>query len=304
MRTPHGPNINVKQLRAVQAVAKYSSFIAAAAELRMSQPGLSRLIRTVESELGAALFHRSTRHVSLTSMGSEFLPYVERILNDIESAANAMKAKDDQVRGQVSISCPMSIAHGPLAPIISDYRRRFPNVLIEIREGHQGAILSEIHSGGVDFGIAISIDLDEDLVSTELCGTAFYVLFRRDHPFLHRKRLSLSDLRDESLVSLPASSNLRWILDGAAALEGFRLKHAITVNTYNTIFSLIRADGYVSVISSASVALANARTLAARPIHLNGSIGRLATIRLRKRQLTPAADTLKKMVDNYFYVPS
>lgn len=304
MRSPYGPNINVKQLRAVQAVAKYSSFIAAAAEMQMSQPGLSRLIRSVENELGAPLFLRSTRHVTLTPKGAAFLPFVERILHEVEIAANAMVSDDHQVRGHVAVSCPMSIAHGPLPHIISRYRLRYPNVLIEIREGLQGDVLSEIHSGGVDFGIAISVHLDEDLVATELCDTSYFAIFRKDHPFLRRKRLRLSDLRGEALVSLPASSNLRWVFDNAAALEGFQLNHAITVNSYNTIFALIRVDGYVSLINGAGVALVTEEILATRPVEMTTSAGRLATIRQRKRPLTPAAKALKEMVDNYFYIAS
>src|ERR1700737_1018780 len=77
----HGiPNLSVRHLVAVLAVAKDSSFIAAASELLISQPGLSRMIRNVEDELGACLFDRTTRQVTLTSAGAGLIPLANPFL--------------------------------------------------------------------------------------------------------------------------------------------------------------------------------------------------------------------------------
>jgi site-specific recombinase XerC len=67
------PEVNSRQLAAVAAVAEYRSFIAAAAHLRMSQPALTLSIKRLEQTLGARLFLRTTRQVTLTSVGREFV---------------------------------------------------------------------------------------------------------------------------------------------------------------------------------------------------------------------------------------
>lgn len=78
------PDISSRQLLAVVAVAQYRSFIAAATALRMSQPAITRIIKQVEGVLGAPLFVRSTRQVSVTEFGKEFSALAERLVNDLK----------------------------------------------------------------------------------------------------------------------------------------------------------------------------------------------------------------------------
>jgi LysR family transcriptional regulator, carnitine catabolism transcriptional activator len=293
------PNLSAKQLRAVQAVARYSSFIAASAELRMSQPGLSRVIQAVEDELGIQLFHRNTRHVTLTSAGMEFLPIVDRILLDFDLAAEALTSLRDQKRGHVVVACPMSIAHR-LADVISDYRRRHPNVFIEIREALRGDVVEQIRLGHADFGLASFMQSEDDLVVEELCETTYHVVFRKDHPFLGRKKVALADLKDEPLVSLPPHSILRRIFDGAAAREGFRLDHVLTVNTHSTIFEFIRRGDGVSIQNGASLGFKADELLATRPIDPPRITSKLAAIYLKNRPMSPAALGLKSAMANFF----
>ncbi len=68
------PNLSVKHLRAVVALGRFGSFVAAASYLRMSQPGLSRVLQQTEALLGVKLFERGTRSVSQTEAGREFIP--------------------------------------------------------------------------------------------------------------------------------------------------------------------------------------------------------------------------------------
>jgi LysR family transcriptional regulator, carnitine catabolism transcriptional activator len=294
------PNFSSRQLQAVRAVARYSSFIAASAELNLSQPGLSRIIRSVEETLGVRLFHRSTRHVSLTHAGAEFLPFAERVLRELELATDALTSLREQVRGHVALACPMSIANRIMPSIVVAYRSQHPNVHLEIREGMQGAILSEINSGAIDFGLAIALDRKDDLVVDALCDTTFHVIFRADHPFSQRRSVGLSALRDQQLISLPSSSNLRWVFDGAAARAGFRLNHAITVNTYNTIFEFVRAGQGVAILTRVGADVPRDKELAVRPIDPPRLTAKLALMHLKARPLSPAAAGLKKLIKDHF----
>src|SRR5690349_18874056 len=109
MPKPRLPDLSARQLRAVVAVAEYRSFIAAAAEMKTSQPALSRTIGQVERILGLALFSRSTRQVSVTPAGREFVALAERLLNEMRIGLNAMRELADQQRGQVIIASIMSL---------------------------------------------------------------------------------------------------------------------------------------------------------------------------------------------------
>src|SRR5262244_1571992 len=76
-RAPGFPDLSTRHLRAIVALARSGKFVAAAVELGISQPSLSRMIQQAESELGAALFVRATRRVAQTAAGREFVPVAE-----------------------------------------------------------------------------------------------------------------------------------------------------------------------------------------------------------------------------------
>jgi DNA-binding transcriptional LysR family regulator len=119
------PEVNSRQLRAVLAVAEYRSFIAAAAFLKTSQPALTRTIKQIEAILGASLFSRSTRQVSITEAGKEFASLAERLLNDLKIGIENMRELAEQRRGQIIVASVMSLAHFSLPRVIAEYNRHF-----------------------------------------------------------------------------------------------------------------------------------------------------------------------------------
>src|SRR4030095_16919565 len=102
------PDLSARQLHAVLAVAEYRSFIAAAAFLKTSQPALTRTIKQIEAILGASLFSRSTRQVSVTEAGKEFAALAERLLNDLKIGIENMRELAEQRRGQIIVASVMS----------------------------------------------------------------------------------------------------------------------------------------------------------------------------------------------------
>ncbi|WP_422033868.1 LysR family transcriptional regulator [Reyranella sp.] len=292
------PNLSVRQLRAVAAVARYSSFIAAAAELELSQPGLSRMIRSAEEELGTPLFERTTRHVTLTSAGVEFVPLAERILHDLELSSGVLRELKQQSRGHLSISCPMAFATNMLAALIINYKRSRPNVVVNVHEGIQSSSIGLVRSGHVDFGIGAPTEPHDDLVIEELCKTTYHAVFHKDHRFAARDRLHLSDLRGEPLVSMPPASNMRRIMDGAAAKAGFRLDYTITLNTYSALAQFVRRKMGVTILVNTS--LPNDPLLRSLPIDPRQFSGTLALMRLKGRPMSEAALGFQEVIRAHF----
>jgi DNA-binding transcriptional LysR family regulator len=292
------PNLSVRQLMAIAAVAKYSSFIAAASELQLSQPGLSRMIRSAEEELGSALFERTTRQVSLTSAGAEFVPLAERILHDLELSSDAIRELRDQTRGHLALSCPMAFATNMLGALIIKYKRINPAVILHIHEGIQSNTIGLIRSGQVDFGIGALSEPHDDLLIETLCPTCYHVVFHKSHRFAQESKITLADLKGEPLVSMPPSSNMRRIFDGAAANAGFRLNHTITVNTYSALAQFVRSRVGVTILASTS--LPDDALLASHPIDAEDFSGTLAIMRLKGRPMSAAATGFQELVKRHF----
>jgi LysR family glycine cleavage system transcriptional activator len=120
----------VGPLRAFEAVARRLSFRAAAEELHLTQPAISRQIRTLEDELGAPLFLRGTRHVELTGAGAALLRTVAPALDRLDATVRQIRTA--QGRQQVGVTTFASFASLWLLPRLQEFQRTHPGIDIRI----------------------------------------------------------------------------------------------------------------------------------------------------------------------------
>ncbi|WP_146198942.1 LysR family transcriptional regulator [Falsochrobactrum shanghaiense] len=293
-------NLSLKQLRAIQAVARYSSFLAAAVELRMSQPGISRLVRSVEESLGVRLFHRSTRHVLLTQEGLTFLPTIDRVLAEIDISVADLVSMRAEHTGRVIMACPLAIANRMLSGIIAPFRTHYPHVRLEIREALRSAVIQQVRHGTVDFALGSFMEASEDIQIEELCGISYRVVFPRSHRFAAMTEVSLSDMQDEPMVSLPSTSILRSLFDAAASRQGFRLRHMVTVNTIGSVFDLVENGQAIAIQSDLSISSHLSPRIESRPLVAPRLTSKLSMLLHKERMLSPAALELKQSVEFAF----
>ena len=170
------PNLSVKHLQTVVTLARFGSFIAAASYLRMSQPGVSRIIQQAEVRLGVKLFTRGTRSVAQTEAGRAFIPVAERLLGELVQQSQKVRELDGQMRGQLIISSLMSISHRVLPTALVTFRRKHPKMHVQIREGLTSAVHEDVRSGIADFGIGNALGLAEGVVAESIVHEACYVV--------------------------------------------------------------------------------------------------------------------------------
>ena len=295
VRTSSLPEVNSRQLRAVLAVAEYRSFIAAAAFLKTSQPALTRTIKQIESTVGASLFSRSTRQVSITGAGKEFAALAGRLLNDLKIGIESVRQLAEQQRGQIIVSSIMSIAHVALPRLIAEYNRNFPGIEIHLREGVHGNVEDDVRSGLADFGVGYVADMPQPFTTESLGAEAFYVVLPSQHRFSRAKEIELKALKDATLVSLPTDSRTRRIVDGAAATAGFTFRHSIVVNQFATLYSFVRNGVGLTIVPEGARPMHD-RELVSRPLIRPRISREIGIIRLRERELTPAARGLLALV--------
>jgi DNA-binding transcriptional LysR family regulator len=284
---PHAlPEVNSRQLAAVLAIAEYRSFIAAAAHLGISQPALTVAIKRLEQTIGLPLFQRTTRRVTVTVPGREFVAMAERILNDLTLSMRSLRELTDRQRGQVIVS---SLPQVPTSPLIVEYGRRFPGIEIQLREGLQDDVRDDIRSGLADFGICYVEGLPASHVAESLGIERLWVVLRKDHPLAGRGHIEFRALRDVSLVSLPAAGTIRRLVDGTATAAGFALRHAVTVSRPLTVLNLVAAGVGIAVLPARRWPRGLVPKLVSRPLVRPQLSCELGIVRLRERELSPAA---------------
>lgn len=191
-----------RQLRHFVAVADELHFGRAAEKLGMTQPPLSQSIQRLESELGVRLFERTHRHVEITPVGAQLLPFVRESLavaDQLPVMAQRLLVGD---AGQLRLAFVSTADYGVLPELLRRYSGRFPNVRIELLEATGDFQIEAIISEEIDAGIIIGTG--EPALPASL-----------DYLPLHRERLILAISEEASTgVKEPADLAMmaRWPL--------------------------------------------------------------------------------------------
>ena len=122
----------VTQMRVFVRVAEAQGFTAAARQLGVSKSVVSKYIGELEDRLGVRLFHRTTRHLSLTEHGAGYYERCAHILAEIEEAEATIAAADDEPRGTVRVLLPTSFALKRMLPAVPALLKKWPRLNIDL----------------------------------------------------------------------------------------------------------------------------------------------------------------------------
>ncbi|HYD97541.1 MAG TPA: LysR substrate-binding domain-containing protein [Noviherbaspirillum sp.] len=148
-------NIELRQLRYFVAVAEENHFGRAAARLHMTQPPLSQTIQALETALGTPLFLRTRRSVALTPAGAALLPEARRILHQAEALPALARRAATGESGLLSLSFVSTADYSVLPPLLREFRERYPQVQIDLREATTDVQLDDLMQGRIDAGLLI-----------------------------------------------------------------------------------------------------------------------------------------------------
>jgi DNA-binding transcriptional LysR family regulator len=198
------------ELEAVVAVARRRSFRAAATELGLSSTALSQAIAELEARLGARLFNRTTRSVSPTSAGEQFVAQVAPALTAIRDATDAVNQHRATPAGILRLNTSAGAARRILRPIIFKYLNRYPEMSVDIvTEGK----LIDIVREGFDAGFRLAEHVPADMISVPLGRNERLVIVGSPEYLAGRAPLKTpADLARHDCIRmrLPAGAVYRW----------------------------------------------------------------------------------------------
>ena len=244
-------NIELRHLRYFIAVAEELHFGHAAARLNISQPPLSQQIQILEQQIGARLFARTNRSVSLTEAGRQFLADSRQILSQVDDAAARAARLHHGETGELRIGFTSS---APFIKAVSDtlstFRRRYPDVHIQTRETNTREQIVPLNEGALDLGLMRNTHLPDTLVWERVLREPLLAMVPRDHPLASQTCVSLRELAREPFVFFDPHVGTGLYDDILGLMRRYDLTPAITqeVGEAMTIIGLVAAGLGVSIL--------------------------------------------------------
>lgn len=193
--------MELRQLRYFLAVAEELHFGRAARRMNISQPPLSQQIRQLEDELGATLFERTSRSVALTPEGVFLKKEASTILGKLGKACETVKAMGRGEEGHLSIGFVVILNQSRLPEVIRDFRVKYPDVRLELKEMSTNAQLIALEDGELDIGFIRAYGHRlEGLNQQSYLREDYMLAISDDHPLAKNSEIRLCDLTDEPLI--------------------------------------------------------------------------------------------------------
>jgi DNA-binding transcriptional LysR family regulator len=194
--------MRLSQINDFVAIVQFGSIRAAARQLGVTHPALTKSLRQLEDELDVALIRRSTRGVGLTASGTVFLERARVILGEVRRAEDEIRDLKGEATGTVSISVSPAAASLLAPAAIAAFVQRHPEARLRIVEGTPSALLALVRDETLDFAIGNrpGTKLEAGIKFRTLLRVPMVIAGRKDHPL--RRAGSLRDLCDVCWVGL------------------------------------------------------------------------------------------------------
>ena len=215
--------MDTQALRTLQLVAHHRSFAGAARVLDVDPSSVSRVVASVEAQLGLRLFQRSTRQLSVTEAGALYLARVGPLLDDLDLARDAAAQVGARPSGRVRLTASVAFGQEVIVPHLADLRDTLPEIELDMLFTDQ---MVDLLAAQVDIAIRLAPAPKDDLISTRLMSTRYRVVVAPSYVATHGHPRRPQDLetRDCLRMSLP-DYRTEWRFrdaqgDGAVPVSG------------------------------------------------------------------------------------
>ncbi|MEU6411289.1 LysR substrate-binding domain-containing protein [Microbispora sp. NPDC046933] len=257
--------MELRQLEYFVAVAEERNFTRAAERVHISQSGVSAQIRQLERELGAELFDRSARSVTLTVAGKAALDHARAALAAAGALGQAVGEVTGLIRGRLTVGMVVGCTVTPLFDALAAFHRAHPGVEIVLLEDNSERLVEGVRSGALDLALTGLAAAPDGLETLTIVSERLVAAVPPGHPLAERGAVTLRDLGSYPLVCMPYGTGLRTVFDRACAAQGLQPVISLQAGAADAVADLAARGLGVAVLSE-SMAVAHRDRLTALTI--------------------------------------
>jgi DNA-binding transcriptional LysR family regulator len=232
--------MDLASLSAFVYVARDGSFSAAADDLHLTQPAVSKRVASLELSLGTRLFDRIGRSVSLTEAGHTLLPRAHRILAEVRDSRRALKDLSGVVAGSLLVGTSHHVGLHRLPPVLRSFTSQHPAVELELRFLDSELIVEQVLRGEIEFGIATLPPVAAPgLALLGIWEDQLVPVIKADHPLAVADSVGLAELARHRAILPGDNTYTRRIIDATLRPLGLELRVVLATNYLETIRMMV-----------------------------------------------------------------
>ena len=245
--------INLNSLRLFTAVAESGGFTAAARQLRVSQPAISKAVRQLEGQLGTQLLVRTARGVTPTEEGKVLLSHARALFGEERAAEEALAERRGLRRGLLRIGSSLTVASYFLPPILGAFHARHPAIEMTLVAANTRAVLDALLANAVELGVVegpvsharveVSPWMEDELVAVVAPG----------HPLTHVRRLKAARLFQELFLIREQGAGTRDVVLAALRNRGVTPARLFEISENEVIKQLASSGVGFTILSNHAV---------------------------------------------------
>lgn len=247
-------HVSSRQLLAFLEAVRLRSFSKAAEQIPMSQSGMSMLIKDLEDQMGARLFDRNPRSVSLTDAGRGLLPVAQRIVQDLRSLGSMIEGSEAATRSRLDVAATPMVTMSLLPDIVQEFTNSHPQVGITIADVDVNAVRQRVLDGEADIGLGFLVKPTVGLLRQPLCR--FRLMCISPPASADGRRQSArawSTLRDLPLIGLPPDNPIQSLVETHLVQIGRGHGQRQAMNFIGTLIAMTRAGLGHAIIPSFAI---------------------------------------------------
>ena len=235
--------MEIRQLMYFIQIVKSGTYSAAAKQLYLSQPALSKAVKHLEEELGAKLLVQGDKRSEPTDVGRVLFERGQQLIREYNDLLGAVDEANSRNRGRLHFGIPYGLGQILFYRLTADFFRAFPEMELVV-SGHGSAhIREEVLAGRLDIGATlIPPEPEPGLEATVIMRDQFFLLLPRAHPLAGREGVRFAQLREEQFILLNEEFVMTRMTRQSCAMAGFAPRVKIVANRSDFIAELV-ADG-------------------------------------------------------------
>jgi DNA-binding transcriptional LysR family regulator len=244
--------MDIGQVEAFLQVAAHRSFSRAAEALKLTQPSVTARIQALERDLGEPLFERNGRGVSLTEVGTAFLPHAQRVLKALHDGRDAVQSLRQLELGTLRLGAAPTISTYVLPDLVMDFRARYPGIEVSVRTEHSEQIVQMVLADEVQLGLERTIT-HADVVTVPLYRDEVVLVAAPQHPVGRAGTISIEEVGRRRLIMFSRGSSYYTLIDNALRQAGVLVSPTMELDNMEASKKMVEKGLGIAILPKVAV---------------------------------------------------